>query len=150
MSASSRKLRRSSAAKALAVAAVAAALLTVATGTRSTSPNPGVVDPLTATVVVGPDAPMTSVPHSYLGFSTEYSAMPLWEGHMSLFERVLALERAQGQGPLLILSGGDSTDHALFDVNLTRLPRGIYELTPSGSGRSASSSTRSMRGRCST
>jgi hypothetical protein len=86
MSASSRKLRRSSAAKALAVAAVAAALLTVATGTRSTAPHPGlvgphsasrVVHPLTATVVVGPDAPTTSVPHSYLGFSTEYWAMPL-------------------------------------------------------------------------
>lgn len=36
--------------------------------------------------------------------------MPLWEAHMSLFERVLALERAQGQGPLLIRIGGDSTD----------------------------------------
>ncbi len=89
---------------------MAAALLTVATGTRSTSPNPGVVDPPAATVVVASDAPTTSVPHSYLGFSTEYWAMPLWEAHMSLFERVLALERAQGQGPLLIRIGGDSTD----------------------------------------
>ncbi len=136
MSAGSRKLRRRSAALSLAAAAVAAAaVLTVATGTPSTSPNPGLVDSPAATVVVASDAPTTSVPHSYLGFSTEYWAMPLWEAHMSLFERVLALELAQGQGPLLIRIGGDSTDHALFDVNLTRLPKGIYELTPQWFGK---------------
>jgi hypothetical protein len=54
---------------------------------------------------------------------------------MSPFERVLALERAQGQGPLLIRIGGGSTDHTLFDVNLTRLPRRIYELTPQWFGK---------------
>jgi hypothetical protein len=58
--------------------------------------------------------------------------MPLWERHMTLFERVLALELAPGNGPLILRIGGDSTDHALFDLrNLTRLPRGVYELTPS-------------------
>jgi hypothetical protein len=135
MSAGSRKLRRRSAAKALVLAAVATTVLTVATGTTSTAPHPGLLDAPAATVVVASDAPTTSVPHSYLGFSTEYWAMPLWEAHMSLFERVLALERAQGQGPLLIRIGGDSTDHALFDVNLNRLPKGIYELTPQWFGK---------------
>lgn len=84
-----------------------------------------------ATVVLDSNAPTQRVPPSYLGFSTEYWAMPLWERHMSLFERVLSLERVPGYGPLLIRIGGDSTDHALFDLrNMTRLPSGVFELTP--------------------
>jgi hypothetical protein len=70
------------------------------------------------------------VPRSYLGLSTEYWAMPVFEQHMGQFERILAMVRGSGNGPLALRIGGDSTDHALFDVNVTRTPHGIFDLSP--------------------
>ncbi|HWF36588.1 MAG TPA: glycosyl hydrolase family 79 C-terminal domain-containing protein [Solirubrobacteraceae bacterium] len=83
-----------------------------------------------ATVTITGNASMLGVPASFLGFSTEYWALPLFEHHMARFARILTLERVPGDGPLVVRIGGDSTDHALFDVNVARLPKGLFELTP--------------------
>lgn len=71
-----------------------------------------------------------SVPRCLLGISTEYWAMPLFERHEPQFERLLALLRVPGNGPLLLRIGGDSADQAVFGLRVPRLPRAILELTP--------------------
>jgi len=81
-----------------------------------------------ATLTLG--APVLRVPRSYFGLSTEYWAMPLLERHMAQFKRILDLFHWPGDEPLVLRIGGDSTDHALFDVNVGRLPRALFELTP--------------------
>ena len=65
--------------------------------------------------------------------------MPLFERHEPQFERLLALLRVPGNGPLLLRIGGDSADQAAFGLRVPRLPRAILELTPTGSGRRAPS-----------
>ena len=83
-----------------------------------------------AVVSVAANPAIIRVPPSFLGVSTEYWAMPMFDRHMALFERVLTLLRVQGAGPFVLRIGGDSTDHALFDVNVRRLPKAVLELTP--------------------
>jgi hypothetical protein len=68
------------------------------------------------------------IPRSYLGLSTEYWAMPAFERQMGQFERMLSMVRVSGNGPLILRIGGDSTDHALYNVNIGRAPKGIFEL----------------------
>jgi hypothetical protein len=82
------------------------------------------------TVTVSRRAPMMTVPRSYFGISTEYWAIPLFARRLSLFERTLRLLHAPGTGPFILRIGGDSTDHSVFDVNVGRGPRGIFELGP--------------------
>ncbi len=57
--------------------------------------------------------------------------MPLFEHYNSMFERVLSLVRAPGEGPLVLRIGGDSADHSIWDPNMRRLPDAVFELTPS-------------------
>jgi hypothetical protein len=85
--------------------------------------------PASATVTIPSGAGQLSVPRSYFGFSTEYWALPLFERYRARFERVLSLARVQGNGPLSLRIGGDSADHALYDINTSRLPNAVYELT---------------------
>jgi hypothetical protein len=94
------------------------------------APGPGQHSPAGATVTASPGTSPISVPRSFLGVSTEYWAMPVFDRHRELFERVLSLLRVPGDGPLVIRIGGDSADHSLLDINLPRAPRGIFELTP--------------------
>ena len=82
-------------------------------------------------VSVASGAPVMSVPRSFLGLSTEYWAMPLFERHISLFERILSLLHAPGTGPFVLRIGGDSADQAVWDLHLRRMPREIVDLTPS-------------------
>jgi hypothetical protein len=56
--------------------------------------------------------------------------MPVFERHTQLFERALSLPHVAENGPLVLRIGGDSTDHALFDVNVGREPKGLFALTP--------------------
>jgi hypothetical protein len=72
---------------------------------------------------------MMKVPPSYFGISTEYWAIPLFERTLTLFERTLRLLHAPGTGPFVLRIGGDSTDHAVFDVNLGHSPGGILGLS---------------------
>lgn len=51
-----------------------------------------------AVVSVPADPGFVRVPPSFLGISTEYWAMPMFERHMALLERVLTLPRVQGAG----------------------------------------------------
>ena len=82
-------------------------------------------------VSVASGAPVMSIPRSFLGLSTEYWAMPLFERHISLFERILSLLHAPGTGPFVLRIGGDSADQAVWDLHLRRMPREIVDLTPS-------------------
>ena len=78
-------------------------------------------------MTVPADPTALAVPASFLGISTEYWAMQMFERHTALFERVLTLLRVQGIGQFVLRIGGDSTDHALFDVNVRHVPRGVFE-----------------------
>lgn len=65
-----------------------------------------------------------------MGISTEYWAIPVFDRHLGELERVIQLLRAPGNGPFSLRVGGDSADHAVFDVDLSRTPRGIVDLDP--------------------
>lgn len=72
---------------------------------------------------------MLAVPPSFFGLSTEYWALPVYERRPALFERVLALLHARGDGPLLLRIGGDSADHSFWDPSAHGLPDWAYALT---------------------
>jgi hypothetical protein len=82
-------------------------------------------------------APRVPVPRSFLGLSTEYWTLPQY-GNPGVFERVLALVHASGDGPLVLRIGGDSSDHVQW------LPQGhassdwVYPLTPQWLAQTAS------------
>jgi hypothetical protein len=82
-------------------------------------------------VTVSAAGPARIVPRSFFGISTEYWAIPLFGRHMREFERALSLLRVPGNGPFILRIGGDSADHSVFDVNVGRLPRGVFDLRPS-------------------
>jgi hypothetical protein len=79
-------------------------------------------------VTIRPRAPTEPVPRSFFGISTEYWAIPVFERRFVEFVRVLRLLHAPGTGRFVLRVGGDSTDHALFDVDVGRRPRGIFQL----------------------
>jgi len=82
-----------------------------------------------ALVTIASRAGTTAVPDAYLGLSTEYWALPVFERHSSLFEKVLALLHAQGDGPFVLRIGGDSADHTFWDPGARRLPPWVFQLT---------------------
>jgi hypothetical protein len=83
-----------------------------------------------AEVTITSRASMMSVPDSFLGLSTEYWGLPLFERRSSLFDRVLSLVHVRGDGPLVVRIGGDSADHAFWDPRARRVPHWVFELTP--------------------
>ncbi len=83
-----------------------------------------------ATLTVPANMSTTPVPSSFFGISTEYWALPLFERNTPAFERVLALLRVPGDGPLILRIGGDSADHAFYYPRWRRMPNWAYELTP--------------------
>ena len=103
---------------------------------HSGPPGPAALDdppppsPPQVTVTVMRRAPLLAVPPSYFGISTEYWAIPLFARRLALFERTLRILHAPGAGPFILRIGGDSTDHSLFDADIGRGPRGIFELDP--------------------
>jgi hypothetical protein len=84
----------------------------------------------TATLTVAPDASTVPVPSSFLGISTEYRTLPMFETNTPVFERVLSLLHVPGDGPLILRIGGDSADHAFFYRRWRPMPGWAYELTP--------------------
>jgi Glycosyl hydrolase family 79 C-terminal beta domain len=84
----------------------------------------------TATLTVAPNAGAVPVPGSFLGISTEYWALPLFERNTPVFERVLGMLHVAGDGPLILRIGGDSADHAFYSREWRRMPSWAYELTP--------------------
>ena len=83
-----------------------------------------------AVVTVPSLTPQRRVPRSFLGLSTEYWTLPLYEQHFRLLERALSLIRARGDGPLVLRVGGDSADHARWDPRARALPPWQFGVTP--------------------
>jgi hypothetical protein len=83
-----------------------------------------------AEVRISPRAGLVSVPDAFLGLSTEYWGVPLFERHKSLFERVLSLVHVRGDGPLILRIGGNSADQAFWDPRARRTLSWAFELTP--------------------
>lgn len=86
--------------------------------------------PSRAVVTMAPAAGGPGVPRSFLGISTEYWALPLFERQMPVLERTLSLLRAPGDGPLLMRIGGDSADHSFWAPKARPMPAWAFELTP--------------------
>ena len=86
--------------------------------------------PVSAVVSVAAAAARTPIPHSYLGLSTEYWALPLWSQEMPLLERAMSLVRVRGDGPLILRVGGDSADHTFWDPTEARMPAWAFSVAP--------------------
>lgn len=78
---------------------------TRAGGGRHGVREPG-VHAVHARVSIDAAAHLGRIPTSFLGISTEYGALSLFEQHASLFARVLSLLRTRGEGPLIVRVGG--------------------------------------------
>jgi Glycosyl hydrolase family 79 C-terminal beta domain len=70
------------------------------------------------------------VPQSYLGLSTEYWALPMFETHGPLLQRVMSLLQVPGEGPLVLRIGGDSADRTFWEPSSTRMSSWAFRLTP--------------------
>ena len=78
---------------------------------------------------IAPAGPTIGLNASFFGLSTEYWALPRYERHMSIFERVLALAHVPGDGPMILRVGGDSADHTYWDPGARTLPADSFRLT---------------------
>ncbi len=94
------------------------------------APAARAVQAVDAVVTIPSPAGSIGVPRSFLGISTEYWALPLFERHSALLARVLSLVRVPGNGPLVLRVGGDSADSTFWAPRRRRLPRWAFELTP--------------------
>jgi hypothetical protein len=73
---------------------------------------------------------VTAIPHSFLGFSTEYWTLPVDEHHLTIYKRILSMVHVVGDGRFVLRIGGDSSDHAVWDPAGRRLPPWAYAVTP--------------------
>ena len=87
--------------------------------------------PATARVTWGVTRASLPVPPSFLGFSTEYWTLPLWERRRALLERALALIHVPGDAPQVLRIGGDSADHTFWDPRRRALPPWAFGVGPS-------------------
>ena len=113
-----------------AVVAVAALVL----GTHGSSLAPassarGSVSstPVDARVTLGAGSPVT-VPHSFLGISTEYWTISKWARQVGPLRRLFAM--LSRDGPIRLRIGGNSADRSLW-APTKELPEWVFELTPS-------------------
>ena len=74
--------------------------------------------------------PARAIPPSFLGISTEYWTLPLWEPHAAVAARVLSLLRVPGDGRLVLRIGGDSSQRTFWVKSTRGAPRWTYLLTP--------------------
>jgi hypothetical protein len=96
-------------------------------GNRSSVPGARPSRSFSALVTVrGPRRPR-AIPRSFLGISTEYWTLPIWDRHPALLKRVLGLLTVDA--PLVLRIGGDSADRSLWSP-VSELPEWAYELTP--------------------
>jgi hypothetical protein len=71
------------------------------------------------------------IPHSFLGLSTEYWTLPVYERHPELFRRMLSLLHVRGDGPLILRIGGDSANHTRWlPGRSTHLPPWVLRESP--------------------
>lgn len=71
-----------------------------------------------------------AVPRSFLGVSTEYWALPVFDRSPAVLARALGLLRGPGEGPLILRVGGDSADHSFWARPSRGAPRWVYLLGP--------------------
>jgi hypothetical protein len=90
-----------------------------------------------ADLTIGAHGAGTRIPHSFLGFSTEYWTLPVDEHHITLYKRVLSMVHVAGDGRFVLRIGGDSSDHAVWDPAGRRLPPWAFAVTPSLVARTA-------------
>ena len=95
------------------------------------SPAVRPMTPLAAVVTLAPRAKPVKVPDSFLGISTEYWALPIWERQPAVLNRVLSLLHRPGDGPFIVRIGGDSADETLWKPKMRKVPEWVFELTPS-------------------
>jgi hypothetical protein len=74
--------------------------------------------------------PVRAIPRSYLGISTEYWTLPLWQTHPALLDRVLSLLQVPGDGRLILRVGGDSSQRTFWVSSTRAAPSWAYLLTP--------------------
>jgi len=84
-----------------------------------------------AAVEISSRAHLMNVPRSFFGLSTEYGALPIYERHLSLFEKVLSLLHVRGEGPMILRIGGDSADRSFWDPKRVAMPWWAFGLTGS-------------------
>ncbi len=127
-------------ARATALLAAAGAILVLAVagcggqanlehGLRRQSSAQGQYAPAVVRLAIDPKARTTPIPESFLGLSTEYWTLPVDERHFSLYRRVISLLHVPGDGPFVLRVGGDSSDRTLYDPEVLRFPRWVFELT---------------------
>ncbi len=88
-------------------------------------------------LTIGAQEPLTSIPRSFLGFSTEYWTLPVDERHIMLYRRVISLVHVPGDGRFVLRIGGDSSDHALWEPGVRHLPHWAFPLTARWMSRTA-------------
>ena len=74
--------------------------------------------------------PIRAIPRSFLGISTEYWTLPLWQPHPAVLDRTLSLLRVPGDGPLIVRVGGDSSQRTFWVSSSRGAPYWAYVLTP--------------------
>jgi hypothetical protein len=83
-----------------------------------------------AEVTIDAAAGLREAPRSFLGLSTEYSTLPLFERHMALLERVVSLLHVSDDGPFVLRVGGDSADHSFWEPRPRNVPHWVFAVTP--------------------
>ncbi|HWE11007.1 MAG TPA: glycosyl hydrolase family 79 C-terminal domain-containing protein [Solirubrobacteraceae bacterium] len=99
-------------------------------GGRAPRVRPRSLPPAPAHVTISDRTPTMAVPRSFLGFSTEYWALPPWASQMPLLERVISLVHVAGGGPMILRVGGDSADHSFWEPREPHLPRWAFTIEP--------------------
>lgn len=88
------------------------------------------VAPSDAVVTLRSPTAGSRVPASFLGISTEYWSLPLFQRYGRLLDRALSLFETPGQGPLILRIGGDSADHTFWNLKRHRPPGWVLDLGP--------------------
>jgi hypothetical protein len=98
---------------------------------RVPSPSPSTSTPTKASLTWNDSGSSIRVPPSFLGLSTEYWTLPLWQRHRTLLERALALIHVPGDRPQVLRIGGDSADHTFWNPHRRHLPAWAFGVAPS-------------------
>jgi hypothetical protein len=101
-------------------------------GVRTAAARARPVILLHADVSISLRARARSVPRSFLGLSTEYWDVPVYERRLGSFERILSRLHVPGDGRLVLRIGGDSADRSFWDPGAQTMPGWVFELTPRG------------------
>jgi hypothetical protein len=70
------------------------------------------------------------LPRSFLGLSTEYWVIPVWNGQLAALQRVVSALHVPGDGPFVLRIGGDSADQSLWQPKMRKIPDWVFTLDP--------------------